>query len=195
MPCSCPDWPNSTKVRPLVPYFMQESGHGNLLHNVFPCALMGQQNFWGQGPNPLWMRGELCSISKHWLWWWLNLMLVPSTSTVTLPFYFVVIAAFLLGIVCCFLLLMWDRVRMSARAVRAQWRVRSMQSEQLQMISQLRQLAHSPVEERPALLEKFRSGYEARKKAFEEERKKKKELDIKQLTIDATASPTPTTNA
>lgn len=125
----------------------------------------------------------------------LNLMLVPSTSTVTLPFYFVVIAAFLLGIVCCFLLLMWDRVRMSARAVRAQWRVRSMQSDQLQMISQLRQLAHSPVEERPALLEKFRSGYEARKKAFEEERKKKKELDIKQLTIDATASPTPTTNA
>ncbi len=126
----------------------------------------------------------------------LNLMLVPSTSTVTLPFYFVVIAAFLLGIVCCFLLLMWDRVSMSARAVRAQWRVRSMESEQLQMINELRQLAHAPVEERPALMEKFRDGYEARRKAHANERKKSRDsLDIKQLTIDATASPTPTTGA
>ena len=64
------------------------------------------------------------------------------------------------------------------------------------LINELRQLAHAPVEERPALMEKFRDGYEARRKAHANERKKSRDsLDIKQLTIDATASPTPTTGA
>ena len=102
----------------------------------------------------------------------LNLLLLPSTETVKLPFYFVVIAAFLLGAVFCFLLLMWDRVSMSARAVRAGWRVRTMQNEQLQMVAQIRQMASAAMEDRPALLEKYREGYESRKKSWEEERKK-----------------------
>lgn len=126
----------------------------------------------------------------------LDLMFLPATPTVNLPFYFVVIAAFLLGGVCCFIMLMWDRVRMSARAMRASWRVRALQNEQLEMVNQIRQLAQSPAENRPALYDKFKAGYDSRVKAREEDRKKnKKEFDIKQMTIDAQASATPSTGA
>ena len=55
--------------------------------------------------------------------------------------------------------------------------------------------ASAAMEDRPALLEKYREGYESRKKSWEEERKKAKKnnsIDIKQLTIDASASATPT---
>ena len=124
----------------------------------------------------------------------LNLLLLPTDNvpSVTLDFYLVVIAAFLLGALCCFLVLFWDRVRMSARAMRAHWRVRALHNEQLQMVGQIRQLAQAPVEERQELYAKFRARYEARRKEREVERKKTDNLDIKQLTIDATASPTPT---
>ncbi len=123
----------------------------------------------------------------------LNLLLLPTDNapSVTLDFYLVVIAAFLLGAICCFLILLWDRVRMSARAMRAQWRVRTLQSEQLQMVGQIRQLVEAPVEARPALYAKFKSLYEDHKKEREEERRKGDNIDIKQLTIDATASTTP----
>ncbi len=122
----------------------------------------------------------------------LRLYVLPPTETVQLPFYLVVIAAFLVGAVCCFLLLMFDRVRMSARAVRAGWRLRSMQDEKRQMLTQLRQLAQAPLEERPALLERCRSEYEARRKARIEARKKKKaKEDASRITIDATAASKP----
>ena len=123
----------------------------------------------------------------------LNLLLLPTDNapSVTLDFYLVVIAAFLLGAIFCFLILLWDRVRMSARAMRAQWRVRTLQSEQLQMVGQIRQLVEAPVEARPVLYARFKSLYEDHKKEREEERKKGDNIDIKQLTIDATASTTP----
>ncbi len=120
----------------------------------------------------------------------LNLLVLPPTESVSLPFYFVVIAAFMIGCVFCFLLLAWERVRMSARAMRANWQLRSIQNEQLQMISELRQLAQAPQETRAVLFEKFKANYEQHKKAREDERKKKD--DMKQLTIEATASATPT---
>lgn len=123
----------------------------------------------------------------------LNLLVLPPTENVKLPFYFVVIAAFVLGCVCCFLLLFWERVSMSARTMRANWRLRSIQNEQMQMISQLRQLAQAPMEARAVLFEKFKASYDEHKKARESELKKKD--DIKQLTIEATASTTPTKTA
>ncbi len=123
----------------------------------------------------------------------INLLFVEATESVTLPFYFVAIAAFLLGCVCCFLLLAWERVRMSARCMRANWRLRSIQNEQLQMIAQLRELAHSPQEARAALYEKFKESYEKHKRARDAERRKKD--DVRQLTIEATASATPTRTA
>lgn len=123
----------------------------------------------------------------------LNLLVLPATDTVKLPFYFVVIAAFMVGAVCCFLLLAWERVCMSARVVRANWKLRNIQSEQLQMISELRQISQAPQEARPVLFEKSKTSYEEHKKARQDEGKKKD--NIKQLTIEATASATPTKTA
>ena len=48
---------------------------------------------------------------------------------VTLPTYFILLAGFLLGGLFCMALLLWDKLSLSAKLMKAQWQVRSLEKE------------------------------------------------------------------
>ena len=85
----------------------------------------------------------------------LDLLVMPSMTSIELPFYFVLLAAFLLGALLCLLLLLWDRMRLSAQIVRANWRVQAMQNEERKLLAQMERLATLPREGRLKLLSHF----------------------------------------
>lgn len=118
-----------------------------------------------------------------------NLLFQPEVLSFKTPFYFVVLAAFLFGLVCCFLLLAWERMRISASSVRIGWKVRRVEKDQLLMVEELRKVAKAPLEERAALLEEIKTLYEARKKSRQDEDKDKD--SIAEVAIKATASEIP----
>lgn len=49
----------------------------------------------------------------------LNLFFIPPMTSITLPFYFLLIAAFFLGCVLCWLMLIWDRINVSAKLMKS----------------------------------------------------------------------------
>ncbi len=76
----------------------------------------------------------------------LNLLVMPSMKSIELPFYFVLLAGFLLGALLCMLLLLWDRARLSAQILRANWRVQALENEERKLLSQMEKLAAAPRE-------------------------------------------------
>lgn len=46
----------------------------------------------------------------------LNLFFIPTMTSIALPFYFLLMAAFFLGAILCWLLLIWDRLNIMAKA-------------------------------------------------------------------------------
>ena len=59
----------------------------------------------------------------------LNLFFIPPMTSIPLPFYFLVIAAFLVGALLSLALLFWDRCNMSARLVKSRWHISSLEKE------------------------------------------------------------------
>ena len=81
----------------------------------------------------------------------LDLLFMPAMTSIELPFYFVLLAAFLLGALLCLLLLLWDRMRLSAQIMRANFRVQAMQNEERKLLAQMEKLAAQPREGRMRL--------------------------------------------
>ncbi len=59
----------------------------------------------------------------------LNLFFLPPMSSISLPFYFLVLASFLLGAVVAMLALMWDKIQLSTKYMKCTWKVRSLEKE------------------------------------------------------------------
>ncbi len=59
----------------------------------------------------------------------LNLFFIPPMSSISLPFYFLVLAAFLLGAIVSMLALMWDKIQLSTKFMKSTWRVRALEKE------------------------------------------------------------------
>ncbi len=59
----------------------------------------------------------------------LNLFFMAPMESISLPFYFLILAAFLSGAILAMLVLIWDKMNLSARLMKAQWRVRSLEKE------------------------------------------------------------------
>ncbi len=61
----------------------------------------------------------------------LNLFFIEPMKSIPLPFYFLVLAAFVTGAVLAVLALIWDKMHLSAKHMRASWRVKSLEKEVL----------------------------------------------------------------
>ncbi len=59
----------------------------------------------------------------------LNLFFVPPMSSMSLPLYFLVLVAFLLGALVALIILIWDKMNLSARHMKATWRIRTLEKE------------------------------------------------------------------
>lgn len=86
----------------------------------------------------------------------LDLLFMPAMTSIELPFYFVLLAAFLLGALACLIVLFMDRVRLTGSIVRANWRAQAMQNEEKKLIAQMEKLAELPRESRLNLLSRFK---------------------------------------
>ncbi len=122
-----------------------------------------------------------------------NVLFQPEAPSVTVPFYLVVALSFAAGLISCFVLLVWERVRISAKSMRTGWKVRRLENEQKQMAGSLRALEQAPMEERSGLYEKCKSLYEESKRARQEKKKKSESQD--EPVIETTASEVPTGQA
>lgn len=63
----------------------------------------------------------------------LNLFFIPTMTSITLPFYFLVVSAFFVGCVLALLLLVWDKLHTSARLMKATWHNGSLQKQVVKM--------------------------------------------------------------
>jgi hypothetical protein len=59
----------------------------------------------------------------------LNLVFLPPMKPVSLPTYFILLAGFLLGALFATALLLWEKISLSAKLMKAQWQVRSLEKE------------------------------------------------------------------
>ena len=59
----------------------------------------------------------------------LNLFFIPAMSSISLPFYFLVIAAFACGALLTLGFLVWDKVNMTARLMKQKWQIGSLERE------------------------------------------------------------------
>jgi len=59
----------------------------------------------------------------------LNLFFLPPMQQIVLPTYFILLAGFLLGGLFVMASLVWDKLALSARLMKAQWKVRSLEKE------------------------------------------------------------------
>lgn len=59
----------------------------------------------------------------------LNLFFTAPMNSIPLPLYFLVLAAFMVGALVTLLILLWDKVHLSARHMKATWRVRALEKE------------------------------------------------------------------
>ncbi|MBO4335282.1 MAG: DUF1049 domain-containing protein [Desulfovibrio sp.] len=58
----------------------------------------------------------------------LDLFFIPPMTSISLPFYFLVICAFFVGVLLALSLLVWDRLQLSARLLKSKWKVQSLSS-------------------------------------------------------------------
>lgn len=81
---------------------------------IFLCLV-----FFFQNQTPLSQQMELT----------LNLFFLPPFTSISLPFYFLLVIAFALGCLLSWLLLLWDKFNTSAKLVKSKWKIRSQQTE------------------------------------------------------------------
>lgn len=58
----------------------------------------------------------------------LDLIFLPPIKSMTLPLYFIVVCAFFIGVLMAILLLVWDRLQLSARLMKDKWQIKSLSS-------------------------------------------------------------------
>ncbi|MBO4368594.1 MAG: DUF1049 domain-containing protein [Desulfovibrio sp.] len=58
----------------------------------------------------------------------LDLFFIPPMTSISLPFYFLVICAFFVGVLLALSLLVWDRLHLSARLLKNKWQIQSLSS-------------------------------------------------------------------
>lgn len=81
----------------------------------------------------------------------LNLFFIPVCTSIPLPFYFIVVAAFCIGCILSMLWFMWDKFNTSARLVRGRWKIAGLEKEITSLKKQVAQLHAIP--DTPALPE------------------------------------------
>lgn len=59
----------------------------------------------------------------------LNLFFIPPMTSISLPFYFLLIAAFFVGAILCWLMLLWDRLNISARCMSAKHKAKKLEKQ------------------------------------------------------------------
>ncbi len=106
----------------------------------------------------------------------LNLFFMAPMESISLPFYFLVLAAFLSGAILAMLVLIWDKMNLSAKAMKATWRVRALEKE----VAALRASQAQPIALAPKNAKK-----EEEKKVAEE----KKPAEEKMVDVEAKAVP------
>lgn len=63
----------------------------------------------------------------------LHLFFTEPMVSIPLPFYFLVLAAFLLGAILTLCILVWDKFHLSARLMKATWRIRALEKDLARM--------------------------------------------------------------
>lgn len=75
----------------------------------------------------------------------LNLFFWAPFTSIPMPFYFIVIAAFLIGCALAVCFLLWDKFNTSAKLVKTRWRVSSLEKENTQLKAKLEALQEKEV--------------------------------------------------
>jgi ATP adenylyltransferase len=71
----------------------------------------------------------------------LNLFFLPPMKAVALPTYFVLLAGFLLGALFAVAFLFWEKLALSAKLMKANWRVRNLEKEVAQFAAKASSVA------------------------------------------------------
>ena len=104
----------------------------------------------------------------------LSLLVMPSMTSIEIPFYFVMLGAFLLGSLLCLAFLLFGRVRMSLCLARANMRVRSIENDERKMLNKMKMLS-CPPQENKGILSSIKDYFTfSRKKDKAEEPEQKK---------------------
>ena len=88
-----------------------------------------------------------------------NLLAIPNMTSIELPFYYLILASFLAGCCITLVLLLWDRMRLSARILNQTWRISNLESENRKLIDSMEKLAAIEEEERPGLFARIKAPY------------------------------------
>lgn len=94
----------------------------------------------------------------------LDLLVVPQMKSIELPFYFVVVGGFVVGAILTLLLLLWDRMSISAKLMRANWRTNAIESENRKLLAEMEKMSEAAAKERPAMFDRIKGEYMAKKK-------------------------------
>ncbi len=118
----------------------------------------------------------------------LDLLFMPAMTSIELPFYFVLLAAFLLGAILCLLTLVWDRMRLSTRIMRANFRVQAMRNEERKLVTQMEKLAEQPKESRLKLFfgKDKKKEEKAEEQAEAKAEKQKKDAEVNEFFAEKT---------
>ena len=71
----------------------------------------------------------------------LDLFFIPPMTSITLPFYFLVICAFFVGVLLALSLLVWDRLHLSARLMKNKWQIQTLSNK---LVKAERLIANKP---------------------------------------------------
>ncbi|MBQ7586187.1 MAG: LapA family protein [Desulfovibrionaceae bacterium] len=58
----------------------------------------------------------------------LDLFFIPPMTSISLPFYFLIFCSFFIGVVLALILLVWDRLNLSARIMKDKWQIQNLSS-------------------------------------------------------------------
>ncbi len=58
----------------------------------------------------------------------LNLFFIPPITSISLPFYFLLVGSFVLGCLLALAFLLWDKFSTSTKLMRSKWKIKSLQS-------------------------------------------------------------------
>ena len=108
----------------------------------------------------------------------LDLFFIPPMKSISLPFYFLVICAFFVGVLLALSLLVWDRLQLSARLLKSKWKVQSLSSK---LAKAERLLNHTPKPSWFARLRNFFGTEEAKPVVLSEEGKESVDTVAKTL--------------
>ena len=89
----------------------------------------------------------------------LNLLAIPKMTSIELPFYFIILVSFLAGCVMALLLLLWDRMRLSAHILQQTWRISNLENENHKLVEDMGKLANADEDDRPSMFARIKAQY------------------------------------